>query len=266
MTTNKELHRLYNGDIAIMFYPDSHRYKREGRNGYEIGVTSVSGQLDKPGLIYWATGLMADYLNELAAKGIVIGPKEIEQAKDQHRQAKQKAASLGSAVHEWVEKWTHGENPVIPAEPYDDFTEEDIDKIVNGIMAFLKWVNEHNVKIVHAEKLIYSKKHEYVGTLDAIAEVDGKLCVIDYKTSKGIYTEMRYQTIAYKKAYEEEMNVKVDGGRWIIKLGKEDGDFQAVHLPASEDDADYKAFLGLLTVKKRAKALVEWEKQIKLNS
>ena len=264
--TDRELHYLYNKEICIAFYPNSHRYKREGQANYLMGVTSITGQLDKPGLIYWAVGLARDYLLDRLDQGLPIDRESIAYASMQHKQAKEKAATLGSAVHLWIEQWTKGENPAIPQYPFDEFTEEEVGKIVSGIMAFLKWVQEHNVKIIHAEKMVYSKKHGFVGTLDAIAEVDGKKCVIDYKTSKGIYTEMRYQTVAYKKAYEEEMGSSIIGGRWIIRLDKETGDFQAVFLPVSDDDPDYKAFLGLLEIKKRGKQLAEWEKQVKLNS
>ena len=264
--TETTLHHLYNNTICIAFYPNSHRYKMEGQANFLVGTTSISGQLDKPGLIYWATGLMKDYLLELLSKKIVIGSKEVEEAKGQHKIKLEKASSLGTAVHEWIENWTLGKNPSIPAEPYDDFTEDDIEKIVNGITAFLKWVNEHDVKILEAEQLVYSKKHGYVGTLDAIGEVDGKRTLIDYKTSKGIYTDMRYQTIAYKKAHEEEHGKIITGGRWIIKLGKETGDFQAVFLPYCDDEPDYKAFLGLWAVKQREMQLKDWAKQVKLNS
>uniref|UniRef100_A0A6H2A0I4 Putative PD-(D/E)XK nuclease superfamily protein n=1 Tax=viral metagenome TaxID=1070528 RepID=A0A6H2A0I4_9ZZZZ len=263
---DRELHYLYDKKICIAFYPNSHRYKREGRNCYEIGVTSITGQLDKPGLIYWATGLARDYLLDRLDQGLPIDRESISYASGIHKEVKEKSATLGSAVHLWIEQWTKGENPPIPQHPFDEFTEEEVGKIVSGIMAFLKWVQDHNVKILHAEKLVYSMKHGFVGTLDAIAEVDGKKCLIDYKTSKGIYTEMRYQTVAYKKAYEEETGQIIHGGRWIIRLDKETGDFQAVFLPVSDDEPDYKAFLGLLEVKQRSKQLYEWEKQVKLNS
>jgi len=259
-----ELHKLYNGKICIAFYPNSHRYKLEGHASWLIGVTSITGQMDKPGLIYWATGLARDYLLELINER-PINRDDIVYSAGIHREAKKKAADLGTEVHAWIEKWTKGENPAVPTEPYDDFTEEDINKIQNGITAFLEWVRAHNVKILEAEQVVYSKKHGYVGTLDAIGEVDGKRTLIDYKTSKGIYSEMRYQTIAYKKAHEEEHGKIIAGGRWIIRLGKDTGDFQAVFLPYLDDEPDYKAFLGLLAVKKREKELYNWSKQVNIS-
>lgn len=260
--TNKELHYLYNKKVCIAFYPDSHRYKREGYNQYEIGVTSVTGQLDKPGLIYWATGLARDYLTGVLTSKGILTLDDINYGCSVFKEAKKHAADIGTEVHSWIERWTKGENPTIPAEPYDEWSEEDVSKIVNGITAFLEWVKDRKVQIVHAEKMVYSLKYEFVGTLDAVALVDGSECIIDYKTSKGIYTEMRYQTVAYKKAYEEETGKKVRGGRWIIRLGKEDADFQAVFLPADDDEADYAAFLALLTLKKRSKQLAAWEKAV----
>jgi len=36
--TNKTEKSLYNGEVKIIFYPDSHRYKLEGQKGWLVGV------------------------------------------------------------------------------------------------------------------------------------------------------------------------------------------------------------------------------------
>jgi hypothetical protein len=69
--------------------------------------------------------------------------------------------------------------------------------VLNGVNAFLKWKEEHHVKPLKSEKFIYSQKHDYVGITDIIAEIDGSLCIVDIKTSNGIYEEMNLQVAAY---------------------------------------------------------------------
>lgn len=59
---------------------------------------------------------------------------------------------------------------------------------------------------------------------------------------------------AYKNAVEEETGIKgLD--RYIIKLGKEDGDFEAVKLEDSDYAADLETFLGLMPAQKRLREL-----------
>ena len=249
--------KLYQGKVWIKFYPGSHRYKAEGENDYLISVTATTGMKDKSGpLMWWAVGEMRDFLLARLDKGLKIRAEDVEEARKQHSIKKAKAATIGSRIHEWAEQWAKGENPEVPEE--DD---EETEKVRNGILAFLKWVDEHNVNIVEAETIVYSKKFNYVGKLDCIIKTKEGLCLGDYKTGKGIYTEFRYQTAAYQGAYAEEHGTRFRG-RWLLSFGPETGEFRANFLPASDFKADYEAFLGLLTVKKREKALTDWSKEI----
>jgi hypothetical protein len=112
--------------------------------------------------------------------------------------------------------------------------------------------------------------------------VNGKLCLIDIKTSNGLYNTYGIQTAAYVRADEEESGRKYQG-RWLIRLAKETEreciarlhrknemrvrkGQQAVDYPPYQVfeakfldeepgnlDRDFKAFLA-------AKALYEWNK------
>ncbi len=69
----------------------------------------------------------------------------------------------------------------------------------------MDWVNLTDIKWVASERFIYSNLYNYVGICDAIAEIDGKTVLIDFKTSNRIRKlEYGMQTSAYAKAYEEE--------------------------------------------------------------
>jgi hypothetical protein len=60
---------------------------------------------------------------------------------------------------------------------------------------------------------------------------------------------------AYKQGYEEETHEKVKD-RWLIRLGKEDAQFEAWHLEAEDYKADWAAFKAALDLS-RAMGIVE---------
>lgn len=247
---------LYNGKITIDFFEGQHRYSLKGDKKWLTSVTSVTGMIDKSRvLIRWAVNLTKDYLlgniellkastEEVAIRGIV------ENACIQHEMVKQEAADKGTQVHNWCEAYIKAK----PAEREKLALPED-EQILNGVTAFLKWIKDYKVKFIESEKLVYSKKYDYVGLMDLKAEIDGKLAVVDFKTSKGIYNEYRYQVAAYMAADEEESGEKYEE-RWIVKFGKDDGDFEAYNIGGRDEfEKDIAVFRALLTVKKREKEL-----------
>lgn len=238
--TKKKTVYLYNKQIKIDFYPDSHQYKKDGQR--IPSVTTALSCIAKPGLVYWSANVTCEYLANILNTGAPITAQDIETARKQHLAKKEEAATSGTLVHKWAEDYIKGAQPDLPEDP----------EVMNGVSAFLRWVDEHNVKFISSERFVYSLIHNYVGQMDAEAEIDGKVCVIDFKTSKGIYKEMLYQTAAYQKAAEEEGS-KYTGDRWIVRFDKETGEFEAEQFDDLEED--YKAFLSALTLKRREQAL-----------
>ena len=124
--------------------------------------------------------------------------------------------------------------------------------ILNGVNTFLEWKDAHKVKLLTSEKIVYSKKYDYSGIIDVIAESEGKPYIVDIKTSNGIYDEMKLQVAAYMHAEQEETGKKY-AGRWIIRLGKDlDGngepDFEAKYLDDERDafKKDFAAFVNIM--------------------
>ena len=241
---------LYNGKIKIDFYEKSHRYIV---NDLErpVSVTACTGVIDKSRpLIYWATGLMEEFLKNIKGE---ITHDHIDEAKKQHTIRKEEAATIGSQVHDWAEKYIlyklkrAKELPEMPKE----------ESVRLGVMAFLKWVDEHKIKFLDTEKLVYSKKHKYVGLMDCKFTMGGseKHKIIhcgDFKTSKAVYNEMRYQVSAYQAADAEESG-EVYGSKWILRFDKETGEFEAHEY--GDHNKDFKVFLACLTIKQREKEL-----------
>lgn len=249
---------LYKGEVKIDFYPDSHRYKKTGERTYLISATSATGMIDKSRvLIPWAVNLCGSFFRKyLEEAGIDSFTKEelfpvLEEALTQHTVKKEQAADIGSQVHEWIEQFALSringtEAPIL--------SEDMPEGVENAIGGFLDWYNENDVKFLASERLIYSKKYDYCGLTDFIAVINGKKSVGDYKTSKSVYSDHRYQLSAYWNAIEEEDEEEIEQGV-ILHVNKETGEFKAYEITREEHLKNLPAFLACLTIKRREKEL-----------
>lgn len=217
MTTPAIEFNLYGGKIKAKFFPESHQYWVDGKR--KTGVTTFIGIKDKSiALVSWATEVGADFLLDKLEKGEVITEKDILEAQDLHRIKKEQAADIGTLIHDWAENYIKYK---LKHKGYTmpDFPEDTNAQI--GINAFLDWEKEHDVKFISSERVVYSRKYDYIGKMDIEAKVDGKVCLVDLKSSNGLYNSVRLQTAAYAKADEEERKKKIYEGRWAIRLAKE---------------------------------------------
>lgn len=198
---------LYKGKIEIKFFPKSHQYWVNGVR--KTGVTTILGMYDKSAaLVSWATELYRDFLLDIGISKLT--EDHIFEGCNLHNVKKEEAASIGTEVHDWIEAHIKGEKPTM-----SETREAQI-----GVNAFLDWVSENKVKFISSERVVYSKTYDFIGKMDIEAKVNGKLCLIDIKTSNGIYNTYNMQCAAYVRADEEERKIKYQG-RWIIRLAKE---------------------------------------------
>lgn len=255
--TEKILTEHYGGEVKIWFYPNSHRYKEDGEKTYLIGVTTATGMLDKSGpLLIWSGRLIQSFLLDVLESGELITAEHIEVAIKQPEEEKKKAGDKGSQVHDWCEAWIKGEDPAIPEDP----------QVKSGAMAFLDWVQTHEVRFLSSEKRVYSKRHKYVGTMDVeftmgidengVKEGHGIIHVGDFKTSSGFYADQAFQVSAYQHASTEEHGT-VYGKKYLIRLDKETGEFHTKAFTVKEHPQHLRAFLALLEVKRQMKV---WDK------
>lgn len=264
---------LYKGKVQVKFFPDSHQYWVDGVR--VPGVTTFIGIKDKSRpLVIWATELYRDYLLDLGEGGVTV--EHIYRGCGLHMERKQEAADIGSKIHDWCE--AHIKHKIDPKLPYPDMPEEKTVQI--GVNAFLEWEALHKPKYKSSERVVYSKKYGYMGTLDIEATINKKLYLIDLKSSNGLYNTVNMQTAAYVFADEEESG-RDYVGRWAIRLAKETEEeyiakmkrkqqndilkgrapreippyqvFEAKELTTDVND-DFKAFLA-------AKTLFEWDKR-----
>lgn len=255
--------KLYKGKALVKFFgptedkPSRHIYTVNGER--KTGVTTYMGIKDKSRpLVIWATELARKYLVDLSNVK-VISSEDIEIACKLHAVRKQEAANTGTQAHDWIEQYINGSNPEMPEDS----------KVLIAINGFLDWIKEHDVKFISSERVVYSMKHDYIGTLDIEAVVDGERCLCDIKTSNSLYNDVRMQTAAYQMA-DEEAGTKAYKGRWAIRISKETGEeyllrmqeknksdfepyaaFEAKFFNQKELSDDFKAFLN-------CKNLFEW--------
>lgn len=213
----------YGGEIILEFDSVKHTYRViRGSRRYKVpSSTKITGIVDKSGpLVGWAINQTIDTIRGAIGPGAEYSETYLEAvfkaAKGRARGSKDEAASIGKQVHEWIEHYTAGETDlVLPAEGTS---------VRGGVDAFNKWLSQHHVEFIERERRCYSRRHRYSGTLDAVARVDGRLTLLDYKTSNGIYAEYILQAASYCIAYEEETGARLEKAI-ILKLGKEDGEF-----------------------------------------
>ena len=116
-----------------------------------------------------------------------------------------KSAEEGTLVHETVEAILKKEPVVIP------------DAIKPAISAFMDFYGRNEFIAHKTEERLISKKHRYAGTMDVLAELNGKLGVLDIKTSMAIYRDYSIQTSAYVEALKEDQAMPPLTS-WILRI------------------------------------------------
>lgn len=252
---------LYNGTINIDFFPNSHAYKLEWQR--LPGVTSIWSIVDKSRpLMIWQGRLIENHLKSIPVEHRT--DQEINYALTLSTVFKEKGADIGSVIHSLIDqsiKW----HPIDITETVSVLPEEDRGKAKNGYLAFLKWEEEVKPEWIENEKIIYSKKYWYVGTFDAIARINGKIYLIDFKSASGFYEfDHRLQTSAYAKAYMEEYPEMMIEGRLILLCTKEDkkdkegnliniaGEIKVYDISSDLDD-DFVSFISAKNLFQRKK-------------
>ncbi|MGH9404426.1 MAG: hypothetical protein ACRD3D_01160 [Terriglobia bacterium] len=246
---------LYNGTVRLSFDESGHRYKVSEAtlvNGETVwseqravpSITTILKVIDKSGpLIWWALGCAGDYLKANLKPGSSLDEIQISSllqgARMAHRHVSREACDVGTLAHAWIEDYLAGVPPALPVN----------EQARNACLAAQTWIGKSHYKVESTETRLYSRKYEYAGTCDAqgiVATVCGRLSVVDWKTSKAIYPEYRFQTAAYAQA-ASEMTDREIRDRWIVRIGK-DGVLEELHLPVRELRADLEAFLAAKTL------------------
>ena len=239
---------LYRSAIKLDFDPKRHSYTVTDLSTLTVrevpSVTQILGVIGGSkvwGLKQWAANLASDYIRDAIRPGVPYDEIQIQQIIEQARKnfhtVSRGAKTIGQLAHEWIEAHLRARlyaTPELPL-PVNEQTRK-------AIQAASAWIAEH-FKPVSMEHRLYSREHEYAGTLDVVGEVDGQLAVVDWKTSKAIYDEMPLQAAAYAQAWSE-MNDERVPDRWVIRLDKETGEFEPIRFQRETFRRDLQGFLA----------------------
>jgi hypothetical protein len=266
----------YDGKVELRFDRKQWKYFRvmpDGSTALQYGVTSVVKIIDKSEpLMRWAVRKAMEKAKRLLMEQGYCHPHSvvsergeplplyeeildgiIASAKKADKEELEEAGEVGHAAHEWIESYI---NAIL--ENRDDRRLELLAKFpldpraANACVAALIWMQEHDVRWICTERKVYSLEHGFAGTLDGLAivsscadplccphEYHDKLTLVDWKTSNYLYLEYLLQAPgAYRHAYMEEHGGNIEHA-WIIRLGKEDGEFDPWHVYQEDEFAEY---------------------------
>lgn len=181
-------------------------------------MTTIIGRFkDSQGLLYWAF-----------EQGKAAERGEIDKLYDKRDQA----AESGTLAHSMVEAHIKGQDFEVPFGTLKTTKLE----AEQAFEAYLNWASVTKLTIVEQEIPMVSEAFWYGGCPDAIGEVNGKLCLIDWKTSNGIYADYLIQLAAYRALWEENNPDRpLDGGFHLCRFAKSHGDFGHHYYPRLEE-------------------------------
>jgi hypothetical protein len=280
-TLTEESYWFYGHTVELRFNVADHKYYRveELGNLVEVkGVTTALKNIDKSNaLVPWAAKKCAEKIlrtiplstemNEF--KELMLAPitltdftRLVMEAKNAHKEILVEAGDIGHLAHKCLEDsiqhaidHTGGIVPELRNLPEDE-------KAISAAKAGFVWMQAHNVRWIKTEQKIYSKEHNYAGTMDGKALVDScndpaccseqfkdSLSIIDWKSSNALHVEYIFQVAgAYCHAEVEEFGEDIQNC-FILRLGKneeEAGKFEPWRVPAKDFPEAFQGFLTCL--------------------
>jgi hypothetical protein len=227
-------------------------------NGRELtGVTTYLGVISKPHLTKWYANEERKGVLAAVACGQALPEAPFAEA------SRDDAADLGTIVHARIEAWLTGDE----LEP-DGLPEELYAESVHGFERFREWWTTHGFSLVHSEyQLVYESETSsmaYGGTIDIVAvDPEGRVTIVDIKTTKKSYYWPYAETIAQVAAYEtaySRLGNRVD--RCIaLRVGKDRTDtVEAVELTDEHRKSGWDMFCDAFNLYESKRAVEDIER------
>ncbi len=174
----------YSADNKQVNVLDQRFYRRDGK--YYPSITSILNYFPKNQFFH-------NWLKDVGHNSDIIASK---------------AAAEGTQVHNASEKLMLGEEVHWMNEDGKVNYSLDVWKMILKFADFWKQVKP---ELIATEYHLFSDEHQYAGTTDIICRIDGKIWLIDIKTSNSIHTSYNLQLAAYAKAWNETHNEPIEG-------------------------------------------------------
>jgi len=166
-----------------------------------------------------------------------------------------KAADEGTETHEAIEKFLNGEELVW----IDEYGKAKYNLIVwQMILRFADFWNTIKPRLIATEQHIFSDEYKYAGTIDLVVEIEGKIWLLDIKTSNSLHTSYDLQLAAYAQAWNENFDTPIENtgiiwlkssSRGADKSGKKiQGDGWALKSPHNSYQDNLQSFLKVYDI------------------
>lgn len=138
------------------------------------------------------------------------------------------ALDIGSAVHKMAELDLIGApDREIEATLHQYLSAPNhLEMAQTSFKAFREWRQQCRVRVLSQEVSIVSEAYQYGGTPDLIAIVNNGISIIDFKTGKGVYPEMKVALSAHANLWNEANPKMTIDTYHLIVLPKDGGAFQ----------------------------------------
>lgn len=187
------------------------------------GTTTIIGRFkDSGALMHWAASQ-----GQLVERGVIKN----------WRDSAEEAADIGTQAHEAIEAFLHGA-------PMDMQGKDE--RVLQAYENAMSWLKSTRIEIVPElqEIQLVSEEYQFGGTPDAIGLHEGKLVLIDWKTSNAVYSDYLIQMAAYRHLIQkglrmdtyQPLGIELAPGAYICRFAKGHGDF-ASHFFGDLEDA-----------------------------
>ena len=153
------------------------------------------------------------------AIGLILWSNKIGlEGKSYHAELKN-AGNIGTNLHDLAELAILKKDYQFPEDP----------TVLHCFNQFLEWWDNLTCEVIWTEKKFKSKKLMFGGCPDLLVKKDGKYILVDFKSSKAVYSDMIIQLSCYANLIKENDNIEID--RAVI-----------VRFPKDNDDTEIRKF------------------------
>lgn len=216
-----------------------HRYVHLPSGIYQRSVTTkIGGVIAKPHLTKWAVKMGVEWLIKdkryLKLESEHWHDEMINGAQLAHTDTRDDAGNVGSVAHNAAERYLNewldtGIKPTRSMVAYGINTPDP--RSVASMRAIEAFFGKHEITPIASEILVGDVKYS-AGALDFLAIMDGKLTLIDFKTSNSV-DQIGYsmQVAAYKYFFEAMTGIKIEKCI-ILHLSKDYDKFEVYKINA----------------------------------